>query len=264
MQIDKHKPGDFCWFELATTDQKSAKHFYQSLFGWEASDFPIGQDEFYTMFKVDGRDVGAVYTMRPEQRSSGVPPNWGIYIAVDNADAMTAQAATLGATVLAPVFDVMDHGRMSVLQDPTGAVFSIWQPKQHIGTGVTGVNNSISWADLNTRNQAAAAAFYTSLFGWKMTAGKSMQPATPGSYYHIVNGSDFIGGVPPPEFGNPHAPPHWLIYVQVADCAAATSKAKSLGAQAHVDTMAIGEDGWMSVLQDPQGAVFALHQRRQQ
>jgi predicted enzyme related to lactoylglutathione lyase len=261
MNVDRHKPGNFCWFELATTDQRAAKQFYQTLFGWDAADSPIGPDEVYTIFKRDGRDVGAVYTMRPEQRSQGVPPNWGLYVAVDDADAAAARAATLGATVLAPPFDVMDHGRMSVLQDPTGAIFSIWQPKTHIGTGIAGTH-TFSWADLNTRNQAQAASFYTALFGWRMTNGKDMQPASPGGYYHIVNGSDFIVGVPPPEFGNPHAPPHWLIYVNVASCAEMTSKAKGLGARAFVDTMAIGEDGWISVLQDPQGAVFALHEQK--
>ena len=107
MQIDKHKAGNFCWFELATIDQPAAKNFYQSLFGWEASDIPISAGEVYTMLKVDGRDVGAIYTMRPEERSSGGPPHWGLYIAVDNADATTALAASLGAKVLAPPFDVM-------------------------------------------------------------------------------------------------------------------------------------------------------------
>ena len=68
MSIERHTPGTFCWFELATTDQRSAKQFYQSLFGWEAADSPIGPDEVYTIFKRDGRDVGAAYTMRPEQR----------------------------------------------------------------------------------------------------------------------------------------------------------------------------------------------------
>ena len=197
--------------------------------------------------------------MRPEQRSQGVPPNWGLYVAVDDADAAAARAATLGATVLAPPFDVMDHGRMCVLQDPTGAVFSLWQAKTHAGTGITGTH-TFSWADLNTRNQAQAAAFYSALFDWKMTTGKDMKPASPGGYYHIVNGAEFIGGVPPPEAGNPHAPSHWLIYVNVADCAGSTAKAKALGARASVETMAIGAEGWISVLQDPQGAVFALHQ----
>jgi predicted enzyme related to lactoylglutathione lyase len=262
MHIERHKPGTLCWFELATTDQRAAKDFYQSLFGWEASESPIGPDEVYTIFKMHGRDVGAAYTMRAEQQSQGVPPNWGIYVAVDNADAMAERAQTLGATTLAPPFDVGDHGRMSVLQDPAGAVFSVWQPNKHIGTGVSGESHSVSWADLNTRDQAAAGAFYSDLFGWKMTMGKDMKPATPGSYYHIVNGSDFIGGVPPPGQGNPHVPPHWMIYIQVDDCAASTSKARNLGAATFVDSMAIGDDGWFSVLQDPQGAVFALHQSK--
>jgi uncharacterized protein len=260
MHIDRHKPGTFCWFELATTDQNAAKQFYQSLFGWESTDSPIGPDDAYTMFTLNGRDVGAAYTMRPEQRGQGVPPNWGLYVAVDDADAAAARASTLGGTVISPPFDVGEHGRMSVLQDPTGAVFSVWQPKQHTGTGVSGVPHSVSWADLNTRDQPRAAAFYSALFGWQMTNGKEMKPATPGSYYHIVNGPDFIGGVPPPQHGNPHAPPHWMIYVEVADCPASTAKAKQLGARAFVESMAIGNEGWFSVLQDPQGAVFALHQ----
>lgn len=196
MHIDRHKPGTFCWFELATTDQNAAKLFYQSLFGWESTDSPIGPDDVYTMFTLNGRDVGAAYTMRPEQRGQGVPPNWGLYIAVDDADAAAARAA----------------------------------------------------------------AFYSALFGWQMTNGKEMKPATPGSYYHIANGPDVIGGVPPPQHGNPHAPPHWMIYVEVADCPASTAKAKQLGARAFVESMAIGNEGWFSVLQDPQGAVFALHQ----
>jgi predicted enzyme related to lactoylglutathione lyase len=130
MNIDRHKPGAFCWFELATTDQRAAKEFYQALFGWESSDSPIGPDEIYTIFKMHGRDVGAAYTMRADQQAQGVPPNWGIYIAVDSADTAAERAQALGATILAPPFDVGDHGRMCVMQDPTGAVFSIWQPNK--------------------------------------------------------------------------------------------------------------------------------------
>ena len=111
MHIDRHKPGTFCWFELATTDQRAASKFYQTLFGWEASESPIGPDEVYTIFKMHGRDVGAAYTMRAEQQSQGVPPNWGIYVAVENADAMAERAKTLGATILAPPFERSRSGR---------------------------------------------------------------------------------------------------------------------------------------------------------
>ena len=178
--IEKHTPGAFCWFELATTDQPAAKQFYQSLFGWEPTDSPMGPDEVYTIFKLDGRDVGAAYTMRPEQRGQGVPPNWGTYVAVDSADDAAAATTTFGGTVISPPFEVGEHGRMCVLQDPTGAIFSVWQQNKHAGTNVKDVPHSVSWADLNTRDQARAAAFYSALFGWKMTNGREMKPAPPG------------------------------------------------------------------------------------
>jgi predicted enzyme related to lactoylglutathione lyase len=262
MATSLHPPGALCWFELATTDQAGAKAFYTSLFGWTVVDSPIGANEFYSMFKLDGRDVGAAYTLRPDQREQGVPPHWMVYVAVADADAAAARAQSLGATVLAPPFDVMEHGRMAVLQDPQGAVFSIWQPNQHGGTGVAGVAGTVSWAELSTPDQAAGAKFYSDLFGWKMVSGKDMTPAKPGDYYHIVNGTQMIGGVAPPEQRDPNAPPHWLLYIHVESCAGTTAKAKSLRAMPYVESMDVGTDGVISVIADPQGAVFGIHQAK--
>lgn len=255
------RPGDFCWFELATTDQAAARRFYETLFGWSGADMPIGPSEMYTIFRLGGRDAGAVYTMRPEQRAQGIPPNWLAYVRVDSADAAASRASSLGATVNAPPFDVMESGRMSVLSDPTGAVFAVWQAKQHQGVGVKDEPGSVVWADLQVKDQARAGQFYSSLFGWKMV-GKSMSPAQPGGYYHIMNGETMIGGIPPPDQLDPKAHPAWLIYVQVADCAKSTKKAVSLGGRAYVDTMEIAGTGRFSVLADPQGAVFAIHESR--
>ena len=102
----------------------------------------MGPDDFYTMFKLEGRDAAAAYTLRPDQRSQGVPPNWMLYIAVNNADETVAKAQRLGGTVLAPAFDVMEYGRMAVFQDPTGAHFCIWQPKVNKGTGIAHVEGT--------------------------------------------------------------------------------------------------------------------------
>ena len=79
------------------------------------------------MYKLGGEDVGAAYTLRPDQRDQGVPPNWLVYIAVPNVDQAIARAELHGATLLSPAFDVMEYGRMAVLRDPQGAVFAIWQ-----------------------------------------------------------------------------------------------------------------------------------------
>jgi uncharacterized protein len=252
--IDKSVPGAFCWMEIATTDQQAAKAFYTALFGWSAQDAPMGPGEFYTMFQLEGRDVGAGYTMRNEEKASGAPPHWNLYVAVASADAAAARAAELGGTVLAPPFDVFDAGRMAVIQDPAGAVFEVWQPIKHHGIGISNISGTFCWADLNTPDAAAAGAFYSGLFGWKVEPGEK----DPSGYLHIKNGEHFIGGVPPAGQTGPHAPPHWMLYFQVADCDASTAKATELGARTFVPPMNIEGVGRMSVIADPQGATFSL------
>lgn len=255
--IDKHPPGAFCWIELATTDQNAAKSFYGSLFGWAVTDFPMGPNDFYSVFQLEGRDAAAAYTLRLEQRSQGVPPHWMVYVAVDSADEAAKRAARLGAKMLAPPFDVFDVGRMAVLQDPTGAVFSVWQPKRNKGTGIAGVDGTLCWADLSTPDPARASRFYSSLFGWKMTTGEK----DTSDYLHIVNGEEFIGGIPPAKHRNPKIPPHWLPYFLVSDCDQTAARIRQLGGTVHLAPMTLEDVGRWAVLADPQEAVFAIFQQ---
>ena len=95
MEINKAKPGNFCWFELATSDQAAAKKFYGGLFGWTANDNPMPPHGYYTMFQLQGKNVGAAYTLMPDQTQQGVPPHWGTYVAVANVDGAMAKAKTL-------------------------------------------------------------------------------------------------------------------------------------------------------------------------
>jgi predicted enzyme related to lactoylglutathione lyase len=147
-------------------------------------------------------------------------------------------------------------GRMAVLKDPTGAVFSVWQPRRHHGLGTIGVEGALCWADLNTPDPEKARTFYSDLLGWKFITGEHDSSG----YLHIMNGSEMIGGVPPTAHRNPHIPPHWLIYFQVADCNASAAKAKELGAAYRLAPMFIERVGTMAVIADPQGATFALFQ----
>jgi hypothetical protein len=240
--------------ELATTDQHAAKAFYSSLFGWTANDAPMGPGEFYTMFRLEDRNVAAGYTMRKEEREHGAPAHWNLYIAVESADAAVARASQLGGKVLAPAFDVFDAGRMAIIQDPTGAIFQVWQPLKNHGIGISNVNGAFCWADLNTGDRAAASAFYSGLFGWKLEPGEK----DPSGYLHISNGERMIGGVPSAEQVPPNVPPHWLLYFEVADCDASVAKATELGARALMPPMSLEGVGRFSVIAGPQGAVFAL------
>ena len=252
--VDKHPAGEFCWLELATSDQTAGKKFYADLFGWNINDMPMGPAEVYTIFRVDGRDVAAACTLQKDEAAVGVPPHWTIYIAVDNADQSAAKASSLGGKVLAPAFDVFDAGRMAVIQDPTGAVFCLWQAKRNTGLGITGDPNAFCWADLNTPDAARAKQFYSSLFGWQIVTGDH----DTSGYLHIKNGENFIGGIPPAQHRDPKAPPHWMSYFYSSDVDASVSKAQSLGAKVYAPPMTIEGAGRMAVLADPQGAVFAL------
>lgn len=252
--IDKHPAGTFCWAEMATTDQSAAKSFYGSLFGWNSNDQSMAPGDVYTMFELESRPAAAAYTLRAEERSQGVPPHWALYVAVDSADATAERSRQLGGKVLAGPFDVFDVGRMAVIQDPTGAIVSVWQPQKHSGAGIIHVHGTLSWADLITREPDRAARFYSGLFNWAITPEQN----DPSGYLHIAAGGHSIGGIPQAKERNPQIPPHWLIYFHVTNCDESLAKAKQLGAASMGPAITMEGVGRWAVLTDPQGAMFAI------
>jgi len=246
-----HPHGNFCWLELGTTDADAAKKFYTSVFGWGYVDTPMGPDSVYTMINLGEKTVGALYKMGAEQQ--GAPPNWMSYVCVENADDIVAKARELGGSPMMDAFDVQDHGRMSVIKDPTGAVFSIWQPKGTAGVQVVGVPGSMCWNELQTRDTKAALNFYTKLFGW--AAKESPE------YTELVNKGQSIAGMM--AMKDPmmkDVPPHWLPYLSVADCDKTAAAVKAGGGMLYVEPMDIPNVGRFSVGADPQGAAFAFIQ----
>lgn len=253
-KLKNHPPGSFCWVELSASDQNAAKKFYSSLFGWSPNDNPMGPDEVYTIFQLNGDDVAAGYTTTRQEREQHVPPHWNLYIAVANVDDSAAKATKVGGTVLAPPFDVMDAGRMAVVMDPTGAPFCLWQAKNNTGLGVIGEDGAFCWADLSTPDPQRGGKFYSDLLGWKLETS----PNDPSGYLHIKSGDRHIGGIPPAEYRQPGIPPFWMIYFQVSNVEASTDKAKRLGAHIHMPPRKMEGVGTWSIIADPQGAVFAL------
>ncbi len=116
----------------------------------------MGPDGVYTIFTMRDRDVAAAAGQQAQERQMGVPPHWNMYVSVNDADTATQKATGLGGTVIAPPFDVMNHGRMAVIQDPTGAMFQLWQPKEHIGVKITNEPGALCWSELTTRDANAA------------------------------------------------------------------------------------------------------------
>lgn len=110
------------------------------------------------------------------------------------------------------------------------------------------------WCDLMTNDTGKAKDFYTKLMGWTIT------PFDMGGgekYEMWTNGDAPLGGL----MKNPQAgvPPHWIMYVAVANVDQAHAKAKKLGSQEYVPPTDIPTVGRFSVIADPQGAVLALY-----
>ncbi len=253
-ETPNYAPGTFCWVELGTTDSEGAKKFYTQLFGWTFEDRPVGPGMVYTMLKLDGKGTGALYQLDEAKRSQGIPSHWLSYAAVASADESTTKAKELGATVIVEPFDVMTVGRMAVIQDPTGAVFALWEGRDHKGADLVNVPNSFCWNELMTTDTAKDGDFYSGLFGWS----KDTQNFGPMEYTMFANGERPAGGMLKitPEMGP--IPPNWLVYFAVDDCDASTQKAKELGAMVMKGPEDIPSIGRFSILIDPQGAALAL------
>jgi len=116
----------FVHVELNTNDVAKAKSFYGKLFDWKFEDVEGGESGTYTLIGV-GEGTGGGLLKHP---MPGAPSMWLAYVLVDDIEAATAKARSLGADIKKDVTEVMGMGSLSILQDPTGATLAWWQPKQ--------------------------------------------------------------------------------------------------------------------------------------
>jgi predicted enzyme related to lactoylglutathione lyase len=237
------------WIDLQTNDQAAAKTFYGGLFGWSFDDLAIDEANgvFYSMAQIKGLNVAAIAPLG-DQAVAGVPPHWNSYVSVDDIDATAAKVAPAGGTLVAPPFDVMDAGRMAVVQDPTGAIFELWQAKSNIGAALVNEPGTFSWSELITPDVPKAADFYAAVLGWGSETHGDAMPYTE----FTLDGNSIAGAMNPPM---PGIPPLWGIYFAVADTDATVAKASELGGSVIAPPMDI-EPGRFAVLADPQGAMF--------
>jgi predicted enzyme related to lactoylglutathione lyase len=114
----------FVHLELCTPDTAKAKEFYSGLFGWNFTDNDMGGGMIYSTFKPDSGPGGGIFT------TPDVPNAWLAYVGVDDIDAATEKAKSLGATIHREPSEIPNVGWFSVLADPTGATIALFQPKQ--------------------------------------------------------------------------------------------------------------------------------------
>lgn len=249
--MDAYASGTFCWADLGTSDATDARRFYTALFGWAADDRPAGPDTVYTMLLRDGASVAALYAQDPGL--AGTPPHWLNYVSVASAAEAAQRARALRGTVIVEPFDVLDVGRMAVLEDPAGAVFALWEARRHAGAAVMGEPDALCWNELVTPRPDLAQVFYGGLFGWAVDD----EAASAGTTF-VGEGEPRAGmrAMEPSSVGT--SPARWLVYFCVRDCDGQTALVQSLGGRVRLpptDRLGVGR---VAVVDDPQGATFAV------
>ncbi len=176
--------------------------------------------------------------MQPELQAQGAPPFWTSYVDVVDADETTTKAKELGAVVIRGAFDVFTLGRMSVIQDPTGAVFATWQAGEHHGAQLVNEPGALAWNELMTRDLDGSKSFYSDLFGWECNTAQ-MGSMT---YTEIKNAGQPNGGMMEIMEHMGPIPPNWMVYFATADCDATVAKAIELGGSITVGATDIPRD----------------------
>jgi uncharacterized protein len=116
------EPGAMCWREVNTRDTAAARSFYRAVFGHDPKPLP-GDLDYTTLHLGDDKAIAGIMGMGAEFPPD-VPPHWLTYFAVADADAAADTIRANGGQVLHGPFD-SDFGRIAVVQDPQGGVFSI-------------------------------------------------------------------------------------------------------------------------------------------
>lgn len=236
------------WVDLMVPDPAAAGEFYRELFGWQVQD--LGEEAGgYRIAQKSGRPAAGI-----GQEDQETPPAWTTYIAVDDVDAILSKVNGAGGQTLVPAMDVMDAGRMAVVSDATGAVFGLWQARNHKGAEIVNEPGALTWNENMTRDYDGARKFYADVFGYEY---EDVGDAT-FKYSVIRLSGNPVGGIGEIGANLPaEVPPHWMPYFSVADTDATLERAQALGGRVLMPAQD-SPYGRMAVLQGAQGERFAV------
>jgi predicted enzyme related to lactoylglutathione lyase len=250
--------GRFIWYELMTTDIKRAKAFYASVVGW-GSRGASTPGSAYSLFTIIDLPVAGLMNLPEGAIRAGAPPHWIGYVGVDDVDAAVNRVKQLGGAVYVPPTDVPNISRFSVVADPQRATLALvkGQKSGRARSAEAGAPGRVGWHELLASDWEEASAFYIELFGWQK--GDS-HIGEMGTYQEFSAGGETIGGM----FTKPATLPlpFWLYYFNIDDIQAAAKRVEAGGGQILYGPTAAPGGALIAHCTDPQGALFALLDRR--
>jgi predicted enzyme related to lactoylglutathione lyase len=119
-------PGTIAWCDLTTTNADAMRDFYAQVAGWTPRAEAMDGYSDYCMLPAGGDDpVAGICHARGA--NADIPPQWLVYIVVEDVDASATRCVERGGTVVAGPRP-MAGGRFAVIRDPAGAVCALFTP----------------------------------------------------------------------------------------------------------------------------------------
>lgn len=121
---DQPKPqiGSIVWRDLTVPDATGLADFYKKVVGWQMRDHDMGDYNDYDVVTPGGETVAGICHARGS--NANVPPQWMVYVTVENVDDSAARCQEEGGTILDGPREMGGH-RFCVIQDPAGAVLGL-------------------------------------------------------------------------------------------------------------------------------------------
>ena len=241
--------GTPCWVDVAVPEVAEGTAFYGAVTGWTFHD--TGEQFGHYQTAMSGQQTAAGVG---KIQTAGQPPAWTVYLASDDVDGTAKLISDNGGTVVVEPMAIPEVGRMCIAQDPTGAVFGVWQADPVIGISVYNEPGSLVWEEASLSDPAVGKQFYAAVFGY------DYQPVQGAPDYETfqVGGGEPLGGIGGLHDAPAGASSHWLPYFGVPDVDA--SVAAALDGGGTVPTAATDTPfGRIAMVRDPFGAVFGLH-----
>jgi predicted enzyme related to lactoylglutathione lyase len=233
-------------FEFGAVEDEPLVKFYGELFGWKTQTIP-----------------GANYTVIDTQGGEGI--NGGIgksrtgeawstfYVEADDLQAVLDKAESLGATTAMPVTEIPGMVTFALFTDPDGLLIGLVQsvePQEGVPQGPSaGDGAPVDWFEVLGSDPERTWAFYSELFGWKVSEGSDS--------YGLVDteaGRGIRGGL-----GTSEEDRWATTYASVPDVGKTLARAEELGGARIYGPNAVDDHMESGAFRDPAGNVFGVY-----
>ncbi|MDG2304901.1 MAG: VOC family protein [Candidatus Binatia bacterium] len=242
---EKHRVGEFVWFDLLVDNPDEAKKFYGPLFGWTFEPLD-GGDQGYDTIVHRGRPIGGI--LQHESENDTKPDDiWLASMSVADVDRAVGQAERGGGRVLRQPKRVGERGRVAIVEDLEGAAFALMRTPNGDPAAASEQAGDFHWVQLWARDYEVSIKFYGDVAGWEI--GEVLAHDKIDEGFFEANGTEVASVI---ELPWENVQPNWLPYVGVEDVEQTLTKAEKLGGRVLI------RGKHLAILADSQGAAIGI------